>query len=84
MHDLQESTTYQAILREGLQKGIVEGRVAGEQQILVRQGTKRFGKSDAATRDAIEAIRDIERPEALADRIVDADMGNWSELLRNS
>lgn len=39
--DMQESTTYQAILRQG--------RVTGEQQVLIRQRTKRFGKPDTAT-----------------------------------
>jgi hypothetical protein len=74
--DMPESTTYQAILREG--------RVKGEQQLLVRQGTKRFGKPDAATVAAIEAIRDIERLDALGERIVDPDVRDWGELLQAS
>jgi predicted transposase YdaD len=87
--DMQESTTYQAILREGLQKGLqqglqqglVEGRVTGEQQVLVRQGTKKFGKPDAATLTAIEAIREVERLEALCERILDSDVRDWKSLL---
>jgi predicted transposase YdaD len=90
--DMQESTTYQAILKEGrqegrqegLQEGFVAGRVTGEQQLLVRLGTKRFGKPDATTLAAIEAIRDIERLEALGDRIVDPDVRDWSDLLRTT
>jgi predicted transposase YdaD len=74
--DMQESTTYQAILREG--------RVKGEQQLLVRLGTKRFGKPDAATLAAVEAIRDVERLEALGERIVDPDVRDWAELLQGS
>ena len=38
---MRESTTYQAILREG--------RIKGEQQLLQRLETKRFGDPDATT-----------------------------------
>ena len=55
VHNMQESTTYQAILREGLKKGLeegrvegrVEGRITGEQQVLIRQGTKRIRETQA-------------------------------------
>jgi predicted transposase YdaD len=78
---MQESTTYQAILREGRNEGLIEGRIAGEQQVLIRQGTKKFGTPDAATLADIEAIRDIERLEALCERILDADVRDWNSLL---
>ncbi len=90
VHDMQESTTYQAILREGRKEGLVEGRnegliegrVTGEQRLLIRQGTKRFGQPDPATVAAIEAIRDAEQLEALGERIVDPDIHDWHGLLR--
>jgi len=86
---MQESTTYQAILREGRQEGLVEGRqegliegrITGEQQLLIRQGTKRFGRPDPAILEAIEAICDVERLEALGERIVDPDVRDWNSLL---
>jgi predicted transposase YdaD len=97
VHDMQESTTYQAILREGREKGREEGReegreagreegreegrIAGERQLLVRQGTKRFGKPNTATLTAIDAIRDVERLESLGERIVDPDVRDWESLL---
>ena len=59
---MRESTTYQAILREG--------RITGEQQLLQRLGTKRFGEPDATT-VAAKAIQDIDRLEALGERIRD-------------
>jgi predicted transposase YdaD len=81
-----ESTTYQAILREGRQEGVIEGRaqgrIAGEQRMLLRQGTKRFGEPDPATLAAIEAIQDIDRLEALAERMIDPDLQGWDDLLR--
>jgi predicted transposase YdaD len=92
---MRESVTYQAILREGRQEGIIvgreegimegriEGRIEGERRLLVRQGTKRFGVPDAATVTAIEAIEDLDRFEALGDRILDAGIQSWDDLLRD-
>ena len=71
---MRESTTYQAILREG--------RITGEQQLLLRQGTKRFGEPDATTVAAIEAIQDIDRLGALGERILDPGVRDWDDLLR--
>jgi hypothetical protein len=83
---MRESTTYQAILREGRQEGrqegVIEGRIAGEQRMLLRQGTKRFGEPNATTVAAIEAIQDIDRLEVLGERILDPDLQNWDGLLR--
>jgi hypothetical protein len=56
--------------------------IEGEQRLLLRLGTKQFGEPDAATRAAIEAIHDIDRLEALGDRIIDADIRGWDDLLR--
>ncbi|MGP0064810.1 MAG: hypothetical protein ACLQGP_14580 [Isosphaeraceae bacterium] len=83
---MRESTTYQAILREGRQEGIMEGRIEGRideaRRVLLRQGTKRFGEPDTTTLAAIEAINDLDRFESLADRILDADIHVWDDLLR--
>jgi predicted transposase YdaD len=79
--NMQESTTYQAILREGRQEGLIEGRITGERQILVRLGTKRFGPPDPVILAAIEAIRSVERLEGLGERILDPDVRDWNELL---
>ncbi len=73
VRDMQESTTYQAILSEG--------SVTGEQRLLILQGTRRFGKPDTATVAAIEAIRDIEKLDALGVRLVDPDVRDWNSLL---
>ena len=77
---MRESTTYQAILREGRQ----EGKIEGEQKLLLRQGTKRFGEPDAATLAAIEAIQDIDRLEAIGERILDPNIQDWNDLLRTA
>ena len=89
VHDIQESTTYQAILSEGRSEGLVEGRkegllegrITGERQVLIRQGTKKFGPPDTAILAAIEAIRDVDRLDALCERILDSDVRDWNSLL---
>ncbi len=81
---MSQSTTYQAILREGRQEGRKEGEVKGEQKLLLRQGTKRFGKPDAATIAAFEAIRDLDRLEAIGERILDPNIEDWNDLLHTT
>jgi predicted transposase YdaD len=82
--NMQESATYQAILRRGRNEGVVEGRIREAQRLLHRQGTKRFGEPDAGTAAALEAIQDIDRLETLCERILDADLQSWDELLRST
>jgi hypothetical protein len=79
---MRNSTTYQAILREGRQEGVIEGRIEGGRRLLLRQGTKRFGPPDPATVAAIEGLQDPGRIEAVAERIVDPDVHGWDDLLR--
>jgi predicted transposase YdaD len=81
---MRQSTTYQAILREGRQEGMIEGRVTEAQRLLLRLGTKRFGPPDAATVAATEAIHDIDRLESLGERILEPDLRGWEEFLRGS
>jgi predicted transposase YdaD len=77
VQNMRESTTYQAILQEGRD----EGRIAGEQRMLIRQGTERFGEPDPATRAAIAAIQDIDQLETLGVRILNPDLQSWDDLL---
>ncbi len=95
---LAESKTYQQILRDGwrqgrreghdegrqagLKEGRQEGELIGERRVLIRQGTRKFGEPDAATIAAIDAILDPDRLVALCERIIDADILTWADLLR--
>jgi predicted transposase YdaD len=83
---MRESVTYQAILREGRQEGIIVGRIEGRldaaRRILLRQGTKRFGVPDATTVATIEAIEDLGRLETMVDRLVDGQIQSWDDLHR--
>src|SRR5205814_278784 len=72
---MEESATYQAIVRKGRE----QGRAEGERRILLLQGEAKFGPPDAAVRMAIEGLGDLAQLEALAIRLVDS--GSWHELL---
>lgn len=81
---MKESSTYQAILRQGRQEGRQEGSITGEQRMLLRQGTKRFGAPEARVIAEIEAIQDIEQLEVMGERILDPDLRSWEDLLHTS
>lgn len=68
---MKESDTYMEILEEGA--------TAALHRLLLRQGEKRFGPADAATKAAIEGITDLPRLESLSERILD--VSSWQELL---
>ena len=81
---MQESTTYQKILREGRKEGETLGRVTEAQRILRLQGTIRFGEPSSATAANLEEIQEVDRLEALVQRILKPDLRNWDDLLRGS
>ena len=79
---MKESTTYQAILREGRTEGRDRGPDRrGEQRVLLIQGEIRFGTPDERIRHAIEEIRDLEHLERLSRRLFDTNIKDWAELL---
>ena len=95
-----ESTTYQAILKEGLDKGLIEGRnkgliegrneglieerVSEAQRLLLMLGATRFGEADQAIQRSVESILDLERLERMTTRILDTNVQNWNGLLSTS
>ena len=78
VRSMEESVTYQAILRKGMARGAVEEL----RKTLLRQGGKRFGAADPATAAAVEAIADLERLERLSERLLE--VNSWPELLTAS
>ena len=90
MNILKDSSFYQAILREGMEKGRKEalwqgqlqGRIEEAREILFRQGRIRFGRLDKATRATIEAIDDLDRLERLSERLLT--VTRWADLLAES
>src|SRR4029077_19456032 len=79
VQNMQESTTYQAILKQGLDKGLIEGRnegliegrnegliegrVSEAQRFVLMLGATRFGEADEAIRRSVESILELERLE---------------------
>ena len=82
VRDMEESVTYQAIMRKGEVKGEMKGRQEGAieeaRRMLLRFGTGRMGEPDAPTRARIDALATRDEIEALADRLLQVE--NWSEL----
>jgi predicted transposase YdaD len=83
--EMEESVTYQEIIRKGEAKGRAEGQAEGAaeeaRRILLRIGTKLLGAPDANAVAAIEAISNRERLENLIDRV--SEVKSWSELFGN-
>jgi predicted transposase YdaD len=87
---MKESTTYQAILREGLEEGRKEGRKAGwkegalaeARKALLIVGERRLSAPDQRVRAALESIQDVARLEEMIGRVDDA--ASWQELLGHS
>lgn len=85
---IEDSTTYQEILGKGLKQGREEGREEGlergrleaSRNVLLRQGTKRFGPAPEPIASALGAIADLAQLERLAERILDAT--GWEDLMR--
>jgi predicted transposase YdaD len=72
---MEESATYQAIVRKGRE----QGRAEGERRLLLLLGETKLGPPDPAVRAALESIDDLARLEELGVRLMNA--GSWQELL---
>src|ERR1700730_15833741 len=69
---MEQSATYQAIVRRGREEGREEGRAEEARRILLLQGEAKFGPPDAATRAALESLGDLGRLEELSVRLITA------------
>lgn len=91
---LEDSTTYQQILKRGEQRGIALGEqrgiALGEQRgklesalaITIRLGIKRFGPIPSVIETSLRAITELATLEAIGDRLLD--VTSWDELLQNN
>jgi len=90
---MEESVTYQAILRrgreDGLRQGLEQGREQGLMQglqeakkVLLLAGRPKFGPPPPAVEAALAAVSDTARLEALASRVFTA--ASWDDLLQSS
>jgi hypothetical protein len=76
---MEESSTIQAFVEEGRRKGLQEGQAREARRIILRLGRKRLGAVDETVEAKLNAIVDLERLEALTERI--AQVSSWDELL---
>jgi predicted transposase YdaD len=79
MNILKDSSFYQVLLKEGMEKGEVLGQIKGARRLLIRQGRLRFGCLSKSTRARLEAIHDMERLDHLSERVLTAT--SWDDLL---
>ena len=84
---MQESSTYQAILKKGESLGFSKGEKRGEKRgekknarkNILFLGEQRFGAPDTKTRETIETITSIDRLEKMVEHILE--VSSWQELL---
>ena len=77
--EIRESVTYQAILREGEQKGEQIGSVNEARKIILMQRRLRFGLPNKAIEEALHEITEIENLEKLTTKRLR--VTSWKELL---
>jgi hypothetical protein len=70
---MRDSDTYLAI--------IDEGREEEAKKVILRQGQKRLGPADDATKARLSGITDPARLDRLIDRLFDATATGWQDLL---
>jgi hypothetical protein len=76
---MKESTTYQALVQEGLREGRALGAVLEARKLLLRLGSKKLGRPSARTQAALAKITDLGRLEALVERLETVE--SWHALL---
>ena len=79
---MEESTTYQWLISQGKEQGLVEGRVEGRTEearnLLLRMGRTKFGKPTKKVQTAL-ASASLEHLEQMADRLLQVE--SWQELI---
>jgi predicted transposase YdaD len=79
VQEMEESTTYQSILRRGEKRGEERGAMQTLRETILRQGRRKFGEPSADQVQFLEEIANLERLQVLTDRVSDA--SSWQELL---
>jgi predicted transposase YdaD len=82
VRQMEESVTYQAIIRRGEKKGREQGLREEALRMLLLAAQPKLGAPGKPIRAALDAITDVTRFERLAARITTA--SSWSELLKSN
>ena len=76
---MEDSVTYQSIKAKGKVEGKAEGAIIEARKMIVRIGTKRFGKPTARVTSKLDSIQSVEKLEQLSDRLFEVE--TWDEFL---
>jgi predicted transposase YdaD len=79
---LQESSTFQAILKRGREEGREEGRLEALREVLLDLGTRILGQPTKRVRSLIAKTTDVGRLDELIQRLPDAE--SWKDLLNGA
>jgi predicted transposase YdaD len=75
---MRESSTYQAILREGIVEGEAKGRTEEARRMLLQHGRKHLGPPSPTFEAMVAAMTDVNQIEELSVR--SSDVSSWEEL----
>lgn len=78
---MKDSVTYQAIVAEGVEQGLSQGRLQAARDFLLDLGTRRLGPLDRRGAKRIEAIKEYEHLKRLTERL--DEVRSWKELLQS-
>ena len=76
---MEDSVTYQILLRKGEAKGRAEGRAEEARRLVRLLGEQRFGPPAPAAEATLDAVTDPDRLERIAGRLLQA--ADWDDLL---
>jgi hypothetical protein len=77
---MKESTTYQAIIEEGMAEGLTKGKIEEARKILLLLGRSCFGEPSPEALAALNALTDVQKLEELSVHLLQAT--SWQQLLR--
>jgi predicted transposase YdaD len=77
---IEESSTYQWLLERGRAEGRAEGKIQEARDLLLWQGSRKFGRpADAAEVARLESVQNLEQLKDLACRLLI--VSTWQDLL---
>jgi predicted transposase YdaD len=76
---MRESVTYQMIVEEGIEQGLIQGELAATRRLILHLGAQRFGAPDEDVQRRLAAVADLAALERAGDNILTA--GSWSDVL---
>ncbi len=70
VRDMEESVTYQAVMKKGLQQGVQQGELSEARRMLLLFAQSKLGVPGPTVGAALDSISDVARIESLASRVL--------------